>query len=58
MQPLLDLLPEVLALASRTDSSAYDLFYLALAQRTGATLLTADLALRKAALGIGIDAPA
>lgn len=54
-QPLRELVPEVLALASRPDSSVYDLFYLALAQRTGATLLTADLALQKAARKIGID---
>jgi predicted nucleic acid-binding protein len=58
MQPLYDLVPGVLALAWNNDSSVYDLFYLALAQRTGATLLTADLALRRAALAIGIDAGA
>jgi predicted nucleic acid-binding protein len=58
MQPLRELAAEVLALASRVDSSVYDLFYLALAQRTGATLLTADLALRRAARGMGIDAGA
>jgi predicted nucleic acid-binding protein len=53
-----DLVAEVLVLASRVDSSVYDLFYLALAQRTGATLLTADLVLRRAARGPGIDAGA
>ena len=55
MQPLRELVPAVLALASRIDTSVYDIFYLALARRTGATLLTADLALRKAALGLGIE---
>jgi predicted nucleic acid-binding protein len=54
MQPLRELVGEVLALASRTDSSVYDLFYLALAQRTGAILLTADIALQKTAVKIGI----
>jgi predicted nucleic acid-binding protein len=56
MQPLRELVPEVLALTSRTDSSVYDLFYLALAQRTGATLLTADPALRQVARGVGVNA--
>jgi predicted nucleic acid-binding protein len=56
MQPLRELVAEVLALTSRTDSSVYDLFYLALAQRTGATLLTADLALRQVARGMGVNA--
>jgi len=55
MQPLRELVADVLALTSRTDSSVYDLFYLALARRTGAVLLTADAALRKTALGVGID---
>jgi predicted nucleic acid-binding protein len=55
MHPLSELVPEVLALSWRTGSSVYDLFYLALALQTGATLLTADLALRKTALGLGID---
>jgi len=58
MQPLRELVPEVLALARNHDSSVYDLFYLALARRTGATLLTADGALRQAALKLGIDVPA
>jgi len=58
MHPLQELVPEVLALAWRNDSSVYDLFYLALALQTGATLLTADLALRKAALGLGLSAGA
>lgn len=56
MQPLQELVTDVLALILRTDSSVYDLFYLALAQRTGATLLTADLSLRQTALKLGIDA--
>ena len=55
MQPFGELVREVLALAGRNDSSVYDLFDLALAQRTGATLLTADIALQKAALRIGIE---
>ena len=56
LQPLRELVPEVFTLGARTDSSAYDLFYLALAQRTGATLLTADVALGRLAqtLGIGV----
>lgn len=54
LQPLRELVPDVLALGARTDSSAYDLFYLALAQRTGATLLTADVALGRLAQALGI----
>jgi len=54
MQPLGELVGEVLALTARVDSSVYDLFYLALAQRTGATLLTADPALQEAAVKIGL----
>jgi predicted nucleic acid-binding protein len=57
LQPLRDLVPEVLELAARTDNSVYDLFYLALARRTGATLLTADLALQRAAAAMRIDTP-
>jgi predicted nucleic acid-binding protein len=53
-QPMRDLVGEVLALTSRTDSSIYDLFYLALALRTGATLLTADVALRRVASKMGV----
>jgi predicted nucleic acid-binding protein len=55
MQPMRELVPEVLALSARTESSVYDLFYLALAQRTGATLFTADNALRKTAARVGIE---
>jgi predicted nucleic acid-binding protein len=55
MQPLRDLVVEVFALTSRNDSSVYDLFYLALAQRTGATLMTADRALQLAAIRMGIE---
>ena len=55
MEPLRELLAEVLALAARSDSSVYDLFYLALARRTGATLLAADGALREVAVGMGIE---
>jgi predicted nucleic acid-binding protein len=54
MQPMRELVPEVLALSARTGSSVYDLFYLALAQRTGATLFTADNAFRRAAAGAGV----
>ena len=57
LQPLRELVPEVLELAARTDNSVYDLFYLSLARRTGATLLTADRALQKAAAAMRIDAP-
>ena len=53
-----ELVPEVQALVSRSDSSVYDLFYVALAKRTGGTLLTADVALRQIALKTGVDAPA
>ena len=56
MQPLRELVPEVLVLAARIDSSVYDLFYLALSQRTGAMLLTADRALIKAAGAVHIPA--
>jgi predicted nucleic acid-binding protein len=55
MQPMDELVAEVFALASRSESSVYDLFYLALAQRTGATLLTADIPLRQAAARLGIN---
>lgn len=55
MQPLSELLTDVLALTSQCDRSVYDLFYVALARRTGATLLTADVALRKAALAFDIE---
>jgi predicted nucleic acid-binding protein len=55
MQPMRELVPEVLALSARTDSSVYDLFYLALAQRTGATLFTVDNAFRRAAAGAGVE---
>jgi predicted nucleic acid-binding protein len=58
VQPLQALVADVFALTARTDSSVYDLFYLALAQRTGATLLTADVSLRQTALGLGIDVAA
>jgi predicted nucleic acid-binding protein len=56
-QPMRELVPEVRALVARSDSSVYDLFYVALAKRSGGTLLTADLVLRQAALKAGVDAP-
>ena len=52
--PLRDLVPDLPALVARTDSPVYDAFYLALAERTGATLLTADLALIRRALSLGV----
>lgn len=52
-----EFVPEVVALASRIDSSMCDLFYLALARRAGAILLTADGALSKAASALGIQSP-
>ena len=55
MQTLRELIPDVFALSSRVDSSVYDLFYLALALRTGARLLTADEVLRQAAQKAGIE---
>ena len=55
MQTMRELIPDVFALSSRVDSSVYDLFYLALALRTGARLLTADEALRQAAQKAGIE---
>jgi predicted nucleic acid-binding protein len=55
LQPLYELVTDVFALASRSDASVYDLFYLALAQRTGATLLTADVPLQQAAARLGIE---
>lgn len=55
LHPLADLVAEVFALTARIESSVYDLFYLALARRTSARLLTADLALRSAASRIGVD---
>lgn len=55
MEPLGGLVTEVLALAARGDSPLQDLFYLALAKRTGAVLLTADAVLRQLAVGMGIE---
>ena len=55
LHPLADLVAEVFALTARIESSVYDLFYLALARRTSARLLTANLALRSAASRIGVD---
>lgn len=57
LQPMAELAADVMSLArNHTEASAYDLFYVALAQRTGAVLLTADAALRKAALRLGVEA--
>lgn len=55
MEPLGELVTEVLALAARSDSSFQDLFYLALAKRKGAVLLTADAVLRPLAVGMGVE---
>jgi predicted nucleic acid-binding protein len=56
MQPLRELMPDVFALTSQLESSVYDLFYLALALRTGGHLLTADVALLRAARKVGLEA--
>ena len=56
--PMRELVPSVQALVARLDSSVYDLFYVALAKRTGGTLLTADVTLRQIALKTGVAAPA
>ncbi len=55
LQPMGEMAGDVMALARRSEHSVYDLFYLALARRTGATLLTADLALGKAAARMGVE---
>ena len=55
LQPMRDLVPDMLALSRRSQSSVYDLFYLALAKQTGAILLTADIALHHAAERAGVE---
>ena len=57
MQPMRQLVGDVNSLSGKLDSSVYDLFYLALAVRTDATLITGDAALRRHAIKIGVDAP-
>jgi predicted nucleic acid-binding protein len=57
LQPMRELVPDMQALASRSDSSVYGLFYVALAKRMGAVLLTADMALRQSAMKLGVDVP-
>jgi len=52
--PCRDLYREALALASVARRPSYDMFYLALARREGAQLLTLDKALRKEASKRGI----
>jgi len=56
-QPMAEIVADVLALSSRLDTSVYDLFYLALALRAGAVLLTADQALRQTAIKAGVASP-
>ena len=46
---------EVLSESVRLDHSAYDIFYLALARRTGSTLITLDKKFRQLALQEGLD---
>jgi predicted nucleic acid-binding protein len=48
---------EAFLLSRTTRRAAYDMFYLALAKREDAALLTLDKALRKQALGQGIRLP-
>jgi predicted nucleic acid-binding protein len=52
-----ELYREAFLLSRTTRRSAYDMFYLALAQREDAALLTLDNALRKEALRQGIRLP-
>jgi predicted nucleic acid-binding protein len=54
MQPLTELVSDVIELAARLETSVYDLFYLALALRTGDVLLTADRALQQTAIKAGV----
>lgn len=54
IQPMRVLASDVMRLAGQTDSSIYDLFYLALAQRANAAVLTADMAFQKTVLKIGV----
>jgi predicted nucleic acid-binding protein len=53
--PATTLYREAFLLARAARHSAYDMFYLALARREGATLFTKDKALRKLAQHQGID---
>ena len=52
--PLLPLSVEAFDLAMLTERPAYDMFYLVLARRNGAVLLTADESLRETARSLGI----
>uniref|UniRef100_B0T1Z6 Ribonuclease VapC n=1 Tax=Caulobacter sp. (strain K31) TaxID=366602 RepID=B0T1Z6_CAUSK len=54
--PLADLAEPAYEVATRHGFSAYDSIYLALAQRRGLRLVTADARLARRAAGIGFDA--
>ena len=54
-QPLRHLMADVVAMTSHIESSVYDLFYLALARETNATLITADQAFARVAAKEGIQ---
>lgn len=56
-----DLAPRALSLAERTNCSAYDMFYVALAHENAAKLVTADRKLAQIARAVGVialEAPA
>jgi predicted nucleic acid-binding protein len=50
-----DYTDEVLSESVRLNHSAYDIFYLVLARRTGSTLITLDKKFRSLASGEGLD---
>jgi predicted nucleic acid-binding protein len=52
--PMEPLSVEALHLAALHERAAYDMFYLVLARRNGAVLITADEALRRSARNLGI----
>jgi predicted nucleic acid-binding protein len=53
--PMEPLAVEAFNLATLTERAAYDMFYLVLARRNGAVLVTADETLRRNARHLGID---
>jgi len=55
-EPVADLAPEALREASARRHSVYDLFYIVLARREGAAILTIDTRLKKLATTMGVSA--
>ena len=55
LQPMRELVAEVNLMSAKLDASVYDIFYVSLAKRPGAILLTGDSALRQHAMKLGIE---